>query len=94
MSTDTDPVYITYTGNPAWVSMLVEMLVEEGLEVDYEPPGQDPLFGLESVVNLELAVTGHPSVSGSLNATVQRFRDEVPEAIVDIEQQGRPEANR
>ena len=87
MSSDANVVYISYTGNPAWVRGLVEMLEEEGLEVDYEPPGEDPLFGSESVVNLVLQVTGHPSVPDSLNATVQSFRSQAPGAIIDIEGQ-------
>ena len=88
MSTDANLVYISYTGNPAWVRMLVEMLEEDGLEVDYEPPGEDPLFGSESVVSLVLAVTGHPSVPDSLSATVHSFRSQAPGAVIDIEGQG------
>jgi hypothetical protein len=87
MSSDANVVYLSYTGNPAWVRRLVEMLEEDGLEVDYEPPGEDPLFGSESVVNLVLQVTGHPSVPDSLHATVQSFRSQAPGAIIDLEGQ-------
>jgi hypothetical protein len=94
MSTDANIVYLIYTGNPIWVRTLVEMLEDDGMEVDYEPPGDDPLFGSESVVTLVLAVTGHPSVPDSLNATVQTFRGQAPGAVVDIEGHGGTEGRR
>jgi len=87
MSSEANVVYVSYTGNPAWVRRLVETLEEDALEVDYEPPGDDPLFGAESVVTLVLQVTGDPSALDSLPATVQSFRPQAPGATIDIEGQ-------
>jgi hypothetical protein len=80
------PVLVSYTGGPAFVSALAQMMRDEGLLASYEPPieGHGANQAGEAVI-VVITVTGHPLVWGSLKAAVKKFRVYHPDASIEFE---------
>ena len=75
---------ITYEGDPALVSLLVQMLEEEGVEVQWQWPTEERLDvpGMAESVIANLVAIG---VLTSINAAVQKFRRQFERSRVDVE---------
>jgi hypothetical protein len=83
---DTDtPILLTYTGGPAFVGAFAEMMRDEGLLAEYEPPLERPGAPTPTeAVSLVIAVTGHPLMWNSLMAAVTEFREHFPSNTVEV----------
>ena len=74
---------ITYEGDPALVSLLVQMLEEEGAEVQWQPPEERrDVRGMAEAVVVNLVAVG---VLTGIKAAVQKFRGRFGRSRVDVE---------
>ena len=74
---------ITYEGDPALVSLLVQMLEEEGAEVQWQPPEERrDVRGMAEAVVVNLVAVG---VLTGIKAAVQKFRGQFGRSRVDVE---------
>jgi hypothetical protein len=83
MVDDVVEVTIRYQGRPAGASILVQMLRQAGVAVEWTPPPDRP--GLEadaSEVVVSVASTGS---AVAIAAAVRKFRNRVRRARVDVE---------
>ncbi|HEY6318538.1 MAG TPA: hypothetical protein VI462_11700 [Acidimicrobiia bacterium] len=69
-----DQLDVRHTGDPALVSAFAQMLEEEGLTVDYEPPAEGRSLGVD-VAALVIGVTGHPDLRRLAAKAISRFKD-------------------
>jgi hypothetical protein len=74
---------ITYKGGPARVSALVQMLEEQGVNVEWEPPTERrDLTGAAEAIVLSLVASG---AYDAIKAAVAKFRKWAPRAEVTLE---------
>ena len=74
---------ITYEGDPALVSLLVQMLEEEGVEVQWQRPEERrDVSGMAEAVVVNLAAVG---VLTGIKAAVQKFRARFGRSRVNVE---------
>jgi hypothetical protein len=80
----TDTRIIRYRGGPARVGALVQMLEEQGVHVDWEPPQeQRNLEGLAEIIVLSLVASG---TYDGIKAAVAKFRKWAPRTEVILEE--------
>lgn len=81
--TETETVTIRYRGGPARAGALVQMLEEQGVHVEWEPPQERrDLQGVAETVALSLVASG---TYDAIKAAVVNFRRRVPRAEVFVE---------
>lgn len=68
---------VRYTGDARLVGALAQMLQDEGLEVEYDPPFEKKSMEVD-IVALVLAVSGHPDIRRLVSAAVARFKERFP----------------
>lgn len=73
---------ITYEGDPARAGALVQMLEQQGVHVEWEPPQERRSFGADvGAVALSLVASG---LYDAIKAGVARFRERFPRYVVVI----------
>lgn len=83
MVDDVVAVTIRYEGAPAGASMLVQMLQQAGVDVEWTPPAEERGLDPEaSEVVVNLASTGS---AVAIAAAVRKFRNRVRRARVDVQ---------
>jgi hypothetical protein len=90
--TDTPRIVITYKGEPACASALVQMLEQEGVQVDWTPPterrsARDALGWLtvSDDINAVLVSLVCNGTKPAIKAGVDKFRKRFPRAKVEVE---------
>ena len=69
---------LTYTGNPALASALVQMLEEEGIAVEWERPGETRDAHVADIVVGMIAAGLYDTTKTGILAAVRRFRARFP----------------
>jgi hypothetical protein len=75
---------ITYAGSSARVGQFAQMLQDEGVEVEYEPPVERRGTGSDIAVGVIVYILTKGG-DAAINAVVHRFRRQVPQAKITIE---------
>ena len=80
---------VTYRGNPAFASILVQMLEEEGVTVEWERPGEQR-GGIgergQDVVVIMLAAGGYDAIKAAVDKFRNYMHDRAEATIEDDEQ--------
>jgi hypothetical protein len=78
---------ITYRGNPAFASMLVQMLEQESVTVKWEPPREERgMAELAPEVTIHMAATGDATAIGAAAAKFRKHMNGRAEATIDKDQ--------
>jgi hypothetical protein len=73
-----DHANIRFRGPASLVGALAQMLEEQGLTVQYEPPFERKALGVD-IAALVLAVTGHPDIRRAMAAGIAKFKERFPD---------------
>jgi len=70
---------LTYTGNPAFSGVLVQMLQDEGLAVEWEPPEERRGANIPEDVLVGLVVSGlSDTIKLGIRTAIEKFRTRFP----------------
>jgi hypothetical protein len=75
---------IRYYGSPARVGMLAQMLREEGVQVEYEPPQEERGLGADIAAGVIVYILTKGGEE-AIQVAVRRFRERTPRNQVTIE---------